>query len=207
MLGLWLHAGHGPARDVFVEILRAFFAPQTPWRKAPLGVGDERLLGGLDVAATLAAGRAVVQTGLLAQVDGGGLVLPMAARISGAAAARIGAVMDAGAVALARDGFAMEWPTRFGVPALDERVEDETPPGALADRLGLRVDLSALSLRDVEPLNLDFDDIEAAGGSTWRPTSGRWRRLRRGAASSRCARLCSRCAPRAAWPRWRGARS
>ena len=163
-LGLWLRAGHGPVRDVFLELLRSFFAPATPWRKAPLGVGDERLLGGLDVAATLAAGRAVVQSGLLAEVDGGVLTLPMAERIAAPAAARICAVMDSGAVALARDGFARMWPTRFGVLALDEGVEDETLASALADRLGLIVDIGALSLRDVEPVDLDFDDIEAARG-------------------------------------------
>jgi magnesium chelatase subunit D len=161
-LGLWLHAGHGPVRDMFLELLRSLFAPETPWRKAPLGVGDERLLGGLDVAATLAAGRPVVQSGLLAEVDGGVLTLTMAERIAASAAARICAVMDSGTVALARDGFAREWPTRFGVLALDEGVDDETPPGALADRLGLMVDLTGLSIRDIEPVDIVFDDVEAA---------------------------------------------
>jgi magnesium chelatase subunit D len=161
-LGLWLRAGHGPARDAYLEYLRSLFAPATPWRKAPLGVGDDRLLGGLDVAATLSAGRPVVQSGLLAEVDGGVLVLPMAERIAASAAGRIAAAMDSGTVALARDGFAREWPTRFGVLALDEGIDDETPPAALADRLGLVVDLSGLGARDVEPAEYLFEDVEAA---------------------------------------------
>jgi magnesium chelatase subunit D len=169
-LGLWLRAGHGPARDAFLEYLRSLFAPEAPWRKAPLGVGDDRLLGGLDVAATLSAGRPIVQSGLLAEVDGGVLLLPMAERIAASAAGRIGAVLDSGCVALVRDGFVREWPTRFGVLALDEGIDDETPPAAITDRLALVVDLSGLSARDVEPVDLLFEDLEAA--RALRPEAG-----------------------------------
>ena len=161
-LGLWLRAGHGPARDAFLDYVRSLFAPATPWRKAPLGVGDDRLLGGLDVAATLSAGRPVVQAGLLAEVDGGVLVLPMAERTAASAAGRIAAAMDRGFVALARDGFAKEWPTHFGVLALDEGMDDEALPAALADRLALVVDLGGLGARDVEPAEYLLEDVESA---------------------------------------------
>src|SRR4051812_9857718 len=88
-IGLWLRGGHGPARDALLTLLQDWFGPDKPWRKAPLGVGDDRLLGGLDVAATLRAGKAVVQTGLLAEAHGGALVLPMAERVTPSAAAKI----------------------------------------------------------------------------------------------------------------------
>jgi len=150
-IGLWLRGGHGPARDALLSLLQDWFGADAPWRKAPLGVGDDRLLGGLDVAATLRAGRAVVQTGLLAEAHGGALILPMAERIAASAAGKISVAMDLGVVAIAREGFERVWPARFGVVALDEGVEDEIPPSALTDRLGLVADVAGLSLRDIEP--------------------------------------------------------
>ena len=42
----------------------------------------DRLLGGLDLAATLRAGRPMPQRGLLAEADGGVLVLAMAERLA-----------------------------------------------------------------------------------------------------------------------------
>ncbi len=90
----------------------------TPWRRVPLGIADDRLLGGLDLAATLSAGRPVAQRGVLADAHGGVIVLPMAERLAAGTAARIAATLDAGEVALERDGFAARMPARFGALAL-----------------------------------------------------------------------------------------
>ena len=46
----------------------------------PANIADDRLLGGLDIAATLRAGRPVAEPGVIAQADGGVLVLAMAER-------------------------------------------------------------------------------------------------------------------------------
>ena len=79
------------------------------------------------------------------------------------AAARLAAVIDAGAVAVERDGLALTIPTRFGVVAVDEGLsEEEQLPAALADRLALRIDLTALSHRDIESDSLCAADIAAA---------------------------------------------
>ena len=45
--------------------------PGTPLRRLPLHATDGRLLGGLDLAATLRAGRPVAERGILAETDGG----------------------------------------------------------------------------------------------------------------------------------------
>jgi magnesium chelatase subunit D len=164
--GLWLRAGAGPVRDAFLEMLSGLFGPETPWRKAPLGVADDRLLGGLDVAATLRAGRAVVQAGLLAEADGGVLILPMAERIAPSVAGRVAAAIDRGVVTMAREGLEREWPARFGVVAHDEGLEDETPPLALTERLGFVVDLREIGRRDIEASVFTAEDIAAARGAT-----------------------------------------
>ena len=143
--GVVLHGAPGPARDHFLTFVRDLLPGDTPMRRVPAGIGDERLLGGLDLAATLKAGRPIVARGLLAESDGGVLVLAMAERLAAGTAARLAAAMDDGEVRLERDGVGQRLAARVGVVALDEgRDEDETPPTALADRLAMRLDLDGL---------------------------------------------------------------
>ena len=161
--GASLRAGAGPVRDRWLGLVRSFLPQEAPWRRIPPGISDDRLLGGLDLAATLAAGRPVAERGVLAEVDGGVLVLAMAERADPATAAKLGAVMDAGAVALERDGIALARDARFGVIALDEGIgSDERPPDGLTDRLALRLDLAPVGLRHADPPPFDGADIAAA---------------------------------------------
>ena len=111
-------------------------------RAAP-SIADDRLLGGLDLSASLAAGRPVMQSGVLASHDGGVVVLPMAERIEDAMASRICAVLDAQEVAIEREGLTARLPARLGLVLLDEGAEPaERPPAALLDRLAFRNDLN-----------------------------------------------------------------
>ncbi len=98
-------------------------------RRLPLHADDERLLGGLDLAATLAAGRPVRQAGLLAQAAGGVLLLPMAERLPPRRAAQLGAALDDSASRLTLVAF----DDGLGSPA----DGGEAAPAALAERLGL----------------------------------------------------------------------
>jgi magnesium chelatase subunit D len=147
--GIALRARAGPVRDRWVAQLRGCLPEATPVRTIPLHVGDSRLLGGLDLTATLRAGRPVAEHGLLAEVHGGIALLAMAERVSGATAARITSALDRGEIQVERDGLALRAPARFGVIAFDEGAEpDERPPEALLDRLAFHVDLESVSLRD-----------------------------------------------------------
>jgi magnesium chelatase subunit D len=149
--GIAVRAGAGPVRDAWLQRLHAALSPATPVRRVPLHVKDDRLLGGLDLAATLQAGRPVEQKGLLAEADGGVVILAMAERIETTTAARLTAAFDSGAVLLQRDGLSHRMPTRFGMVALDEgATADERPPAALLDRLAFHIDLTEVSLRDSE---------------------------------------------------------
>ncbi len=145
--GVRLRAGAGPVRDIWLTLLRNLLGVAS-LRRMPLSITDERLLGGLDLPATLASGRPVLQKGLLAECDGSVLLLAMAERLPTATAARLCAVMDAGEVRLERDGLTVQSPTRFGVVALDEGcTDDETIVIALRDRLAFDLDLSMVSPR------------------------------------------------------------
>lgn len=143
--GVVIRALPGPARDGWLHRLGDLLPEGTPVRRVPLHINDERLLGGLDLAATLQAGRPIAQQGVLTLADGGIVVLAMAERLAPATAARLAAVLDTQEVALERDGLATRHATRFGVIALDEGLaDDERVAPALIDRLAFSIDLHPL---------------------------------------------------------------
>ncbi len=161
--GVSLRACPGPARDRWLTLVRALLPESAPVRRIPLHIGDGRLLGGLDLAATLRAGRPVAERGILVDADGGVVVLAMAERLAQSTAARLTAALDTGEVVVERDGLALRTPTRFGVVALDEGLtEDEKPPAALLDRLAFHLDLSAVAVRDLDAPVSSRADIGAA---------------------------------------------
>ena len=156
----------GPAREGWLQCLSGLLPEGTPLRRVPLHINDERLLGGLDLAATLQAGRPIAQQGVLTLADGGIVLLAMAERLTPATAARLAAVLDTQEVALARDGLATRHATRFGVIALDEGLaDDERVAPALLDRLAFSIDLHPL-IDDAGP---DADDQSGARIKTWLP--------------------------------------
>ena len=141
--GVALRARAGAAREQWLAHLKQLLPAERPVRRVPLNIGDTALLGGLDLGATLQAGRPVAQQGLLAQADSGVVVLAMAERISPATAARLANVLDQGEVVLERDGMALRQPARLGMVALDEGdTADEQLPSALHDRLAFHLSLA-----------------------------------------------------------------
>ena len=131
-------------RDQWLALLKNLLPAQTPLRRVPLNINDTALLGGLDLGATLQAGKPIALQGLLSQADGGVLILAMAERMSLSAAARFGSVLDTGLVALQRDGLDTSVKARMGLVALDEGAsDDEQMPSALADRLAFRLLMGA----------------------------------------------------------------
>jgi magnesium chelatase subunit D len=178
--GLLVRGRAGPARDALIVALREMTAG-APVRRLPVSISDDRLLGGLDLAATLALGKPVALRGVLADCDGGLLIAPMAERISAGLASKLAAVMDRGEVATERDGMSLNAPASFGLIALDEGVEDERVSVALSERLAFHLDCDKQSedageiagadeianaralLRDVEiPHSIIVDLVEAA---------------------------------------------
>ena len=137
--GVALRCAAGPQRDAWLAGFRALMG-QAPWRRIPPDLPDNRLLGGLDLTATLALGRPVAETGVLAAVNGGTLVIAMAERMPGGTAARIASVIDARAVVIEREGVAFNAESRFCTLMLDEGIEaDEKAPPALLERLAFHI--------------------------------------------------------------------
>jgi magnesium chelatase subunit D len=116
--------GSLPARDALV----AAIGEKLPTRRLPAHVDDERLLGGIDIAASLAAGKPVETKGILAEAEGAVLVVPMAERMDEALAGRLAQALDEKRVAL--------------ILLDDARAADEGPPLALMERLAFQCDLT-----------------------------------------------------------------
>lgn len=136
--GIIVRSAAGPARNAWLDSLRAALPAGMPVGRLPIGIDEARLLGGLDLAATLAAGRPVMQTGLLAAHDGGVLIVPMAERIAPALAGQLAAMLDSGQVQ-PREGDG-EQAARVALILLDEgEGPEESVPAILAERIGLTV--------------------------------------------------------------------
>lgn len=144
--GLVIRASAGEARDGLVAAIRAVLPCGMPVRKIPVAIDDDRLLGGLDLAATLRAGRPVLVRGVLAEADGGVMIVPSAERLTPSLAAKLGAVLDAGSIAIERDGLTERLDCQLGLILLDEGIgPEEGAPVALLDRLALHVLLESAS--------------------------------------------------------------
>ncbi|MEM9112347.1 MAG: magnesium chelatase subunit D [Myxococcota bacterium] len=148
-LGILVRARMGPARSRWLARLGEHLT--RPRRRMPIHIADDRLLGGIDLEATLRAGRPVAQRGLLAESDGRVLEIPMAERLPPELVGHLCAVLDMGEVSTERDGLSLRSQARLGVVAFDEGATvEEFVPLSLAERLGLQVGLQGLGMADVE---------------------------------------------------------
>ena len=194
--GVCLRSPAQPAREYWLRILRESLPEQTPWRRLPSNIPPDRLLGDLDIEATLKAARPVAERGVLAAADGGLVVIAMAERLSAQTASLINGVMDAGQVLVPRSGVMIEHPARIGIVALDEsEAGEDPPPPSLIDRLAIMLDLRHIDPRSQVRSVHDRESIAAAR---------RLLPLAR-AAPDMMETLCSACAalgvtsPRIAW--------
>lgn len=159
--GVLVRSRAGPVRERWLTTLRSALNPSL-MKHVPLHIADGRLLGGLDLNATLLAGKPVAEMGLLAEADGNVLVLAMAERLSSTTTVHVTSAIDARETIVERDGLSLRMSARFGVIALDEGLEDEFAPTALCDRLGFHLDLNDISVRDADEIFIDAQEIAPA---------------------------------------------
>ena len=129
--GILLRARPGPVRDAWAAAL----ARGATVRRLPASADAEALDGGLDLTATLAAGRPVTRPGLIAEIGDGILIVPMAERLTQSLAARLaGAIDEGGPLLVLFDE---------SDPAADS--QDRVTAG-LCDRLAIHLDLNDVRL-------------------------------------------------------------
>jgi magnesium chelatase subunit D len=161
--GVCLRSPVHPAREQWLELLREQLPAGTPWRRLPFNTPDGRLLGGLDLVATMRANRPVAERGALADAHGGVVILTMAERLTPQTAARLNAVLDAGEVSMSREGVAIRNDAAVGIVALDEGIApDERMPVSLLDRMAFTVDLTEFGLRTLLSPEYEPEEVMAA---------------------------------------------
>jgi magnesium chelatase subunit D len=131
--GAVLRGDPGEECERWLGALQALLPPGESLRRVPTHVDEERLMGGIDLPASLRLGRPIHARGIIEELTGGFLLLPMAERASPVRLSHIGQVLDG------RPG--------FGVIALDGgQSEDERCAPSLLERLGVHLDLRQLRL-------------------------------------------------------------
>ena len=136
--GAVLKGPGGPAQDAFIQAFRDTLRERTIFRLPP-HAGIDRLAGSLDIAETLRTGMPCHDRGLLAEADGGVLLLTSAERLPAEKAALIAAQLDDG-------------PSRFAVIVLDEGLDDEAAPAILRERIAFHINTGAFD--EVAPADL-----------------------------------------------------
>ena len=131
--GVHVRAPADAARTAWLDALRTALPAGTPWVRIPANVTQDALLGGLDLPATLAAGRPVARPGLLARAHGGVVVVPMAERAAPLTLACLQQAIDEQGVQLARDGLVSRHPASFDLILLEEEDGSADPAVAGSD--------------------------------------------------------------------------
>ncbi|GGB33961.1 magnesium-chelatase 60 kDa subunit [Roseibium aquae] len=162
-LSLRIRSGAGPVRDAYLAILKDFLGDRTPFLRIPASISVDALIGGLDVAATLQAGRPLSERGVLSRATHGVLLVPMAERLPVAQAAILARALDTGTVT---DRQGRSHPAHFLLVVLDEtRDGEEEMAGGLTDRLVLDICLDGISIHDMKPDGSACSDSQADAAS------------------------------------------
>ncbi len=159
--GVHLRSPPGPVRDYWLERVKNL-SKQDPIRKIPANIPEGRLLGGIDLSATLKHGKPIAETGMLGECHGHIVIAAMAERLPRNNVHHLCTALDHGAITVARDGIEAETPARIALIATDEGTEDESAHAALIDRLGIALDMTTLGIHDVDDEIFRRRDIERA---------------------------------------------
>lgn len=158
--GIRVSAQPGPVRDYWLSLLDSFTA--NPARRVPSSTPTDRLLGGMDITESMRHGKPILAQGVLAECHQRVVLLSMAERLPKEYAGHWCAALDTGAIHIARDGISHTSPAAITVIALDEGIDEESPPTALIERLGLGINLDDISIRCVGDTQFSRSDITSA---------------------------------------------
>ena len=114
---------------------------RSPFRTVPLGITEDRLLGGLNWESTLKTGRPVLKPGLLGDANGGLVYIDEVNLLETSLAHLLLDAVSAGRVTLEREGLSAFYPTRVALLATMNPEEGTLGP-QLADRFALSVTLA-----------------------------------------------------------------
>jgi magnesium chelatase subunit D len=135
--GVVIGAGVGTGKSTLMRSYARLFQ-QAVFVELPVGITEDRLLGGIDLEATLARGERVHRSGLLARANGGLLYADGVNLLDDSTVNHLLAALDGGVVRVERDGLSAVEPARFALLATYDPAEGP-PRRHLLDRVGLIV--------------------------------------------------------------------
>ncbi|MDO4412620.1 magnesium chelatase subunit D family protein [Cutibacterium sp.] len=172
--GVVLSGEKGTAKSTVVRGL-AKLLPGQVMRTLALGTTEDRLVGGLDLEATLASGRPILQPGLLSEVDGGVLYVDEVNLLDDHL---VDLVIDAcaGTVRVEREGLTAAMTSQFVLVGTMNPEEGALRP-QLLDRFGLCVDVhgevNPETRAEIIRRRLCYDADPTAFLSTWQEAESR----------------------------------
>lgn len=169
LAGVAFAATVGSGKSTLARAFAQLLPAGTPFVELPVGITEDRLLGGLDFEATLAAGARVMQPGVLAQAHGGILYVDGINLLDESISTPLMDVLGQGELRLEREGLSATLPARFVLIGTYDRSDGELRNGLL-DRIGLIVPFepageartrAEVIRRNIAVAHNDDSDIEA----------------------------------------------
>lgn len=147
--GALIAAGPGRGKSLLARSFRSLLgtAEEVPIVEVPLGVTEDRLLGGIDLERTLQSGAPRLIGGLLARADQGFLVVNDINLLDDRSSCSIAQALASGTVRLEREGMSATLPSDFALIGTYDPAEGEVSP-SLCDAVGLSVEAEGLTSED-----------------------------------------------------------
>jgi magnesium chelatase subunit D len=162
--GVLITSPGGSAKSLLARAAKSLFSDSKnkplPFIEVPIGVSEDRLLGGLDIERSLRTGKKRFAAGLLGRADGGVLYADDVNLLDHRVTDQVAAALDCGRVQVERDGLSLATGADFVfIGSFNSEVASLNP--VLRERVGLFVDTQgADSLDDraeVASLVLQFE--------------------------------------------------
>ena len=144
LTGVCIAATVGSGKSTLARAFATLLPEGTPFVELPQNASEDRLIGGLDLEATLATGKRVIEMGLLAKANGGVLYCDGLNLLDASAMAALMDTMATGIVRIEREGLSATHTARFALVGTFDTSDGEVRRGLL-DRAGLVVPFVALN--------------------------------------------------------------
>jgi magnesium chelatase subunit D len=142
LCGVVIPSAVGSGKSTLARAFSDILPEGTPFVELPLNVTEDRLIGGVDLEATLATGVRVVQHGVLSKAHGGVLYVDSLSLLDSSAVSHIMDAMSRGEVLVEREGLSEVHPARFMLVGTYDPSDGEVRMGLL-DRIGMIVPFTA----------------------------------------------------------------
>jgi len=161
--GVVIPAAVGAGKSTLARAFADILPEGTPFVELPLNVTEDRLIGGVDLEATLVKGERVVQHGVLSKAHGGVLYVDSLSLLDSSAVSHVMDAMSRGEVLVEREGLSEVHPSKFMLVGTYDPSDGEVRMGLL-DRVGLIVPFTTQNdyraRREILQRNITVKDAE-----------------------------------------------